>query len=233
VSSSFLFLDISIHFHLHNLSRIVMLLLGPVGNSCRYSCSVSPAASRYILSVAHTIPPMNLLHTHSNFGNCIDIQAPGYQLRSPWPHKLTAIEQQSFRPMSGSSAGMAVVTGVAVLLLSSLQPTPPSRAPFSLSALLEALHPDDDALFLRSVLVRQHLEQHSIVETVDPHSPSAYVECKWLSTHTITEAIESFWRNMVDISDRPVVFQRVKRSLNLLLKQNNEAKYLEGEMNDA
>jgi subtilisin family serine protease len=95
---------------------VVVLVVTAVGDTETFSCFKSPGNSPFVLSVAATSRYSELKLPESNFGDCIDINAPGDRIRGPWIGPSNNEEIIG----SGSSVANALMTGMALQLLADL-----------------------------------------------------------------------------------------------------------------
>lgn len=80
------------------------------GGSLENACDQMPSGAPGVITVAGTTPEDQAL-THSNWGPCIDVWAPGSEIRS------LAKQGERLVPKTGSSAAAAYVAGAAALYL--------------------------------------------------------------------------------------------------------------------
>lgn len=80
------------------------------GNSNANACNYSPARVSFAITVAAST---NFDHkaSFSNFGSCVDVYAPGVNLRAAWPNN-------AYATLSGTSMASPVASGVLAVYLS-------------------------------------------------------------------------------------------------------------------
>lgn len=111
-----------------NLTSQGLAFVVAAGNSAVDACNVSPAAAAGAITVAAS-GKNDAWGSFSNFGSCVDIVAPGVEVRSAWysSNNGTALA-------SGTSMAAAVVSGITAVQMSDGYQRP--------EALLEALSAD-------------------------------------------------------------------------------------------
>ncbi|MFB4305373.1 S8 family peptidase [Actinomadura sp. GTD37] len=93
-----------------NLSKSGVFVSVAAGNDNKDACNFSPSGAGWVMTVGATTKYDNRA-AFSNWGKCIDINAPGYGIYSTWPGG-------GQKGLSGTSMAAPYVSGVAALYLS-------------------------------------------------------------------------------------------------------------------
>lgn len=88
-----------------------LIVVGAAGNQAKDACLYSPASEPSIISVGGT-DKTDLRGTQSNFGTCVDLFAPGWDLVGAWTGGTNV-----YRSSSGTSNAAPIVSGIAALML--------------------------------------------------------------------------------------------------------------------
>ncbi|MCP8999138.1 S8 family peptidase [Pseudarthrobacter sp. RMG13] len=89
-----------------------MTVVASAGNAGADACAASPARVRSAITVAAT-DINDAQASWSNYGSCVDIQAPGISIRSAWNNAATG-----YNTLDGTSMAAPHVSGAAAVLLS-------------------------------------------------------------------------------------------------------------------
>ena len=84
-------------------------VVSAAGNNEQSACSYSPSRSPHILTVGAT-DAQDRMTSYTNFGSCVDLFAPGTQIKSLWPSQNTKV-------LDGTSGAAPHVAGVLALLM--------------------------------------------------------------------------------------------------------------------
>ncbi|MFG1857891.1 S8 family peptidase [Actinomadura geliboluensis] len=93
-----------------NLSKSGVFVSVAAGNDNKDACNFSPSGAGWVMTVGATTVYDNRA-AFSNWGKCVDINAPGYGIWSTWPGG-------GLKKASGTSMAAPYVSGVAALYLS-------------------------------------------------------------------------------------------------------------------
>lgn len=110
----FLYLFLFLNFL---FNYVAILLVGPVGDNDSFSCSFSPANSPFALITSATIREFDYDRPGTNYGDCVDVNAPRDMILSPSIGSSNIEESY----LSGSSASSAVITGMLGVIITVLK----------------------------------------------------------------------------------------------------------------
>ena len=88
-----------------------LIVVGAAGNQNRDACLYSPASEPMIITVGGT-DKADIRGTQSNYGSCVDLFAPGWDLVGAWVGGPDV-----YRSSSGTSNAAPIVSGIAALML--------------------------------------------------------------------------------------------------------------------
>ena len=88
-----------------------LIVVGAAGNQSKDACLYSPASEPLVIAVGGT-DKTDLRGTQSNYGACVDIFAPGWDLVGAWVGA-----SDTYRSSSGTSNAAPIVSGIAALML--------------------------------------------------------------------------------------------------------------------
>lgn len=188
--------------------NVAILLVGAVGDHDSYACGFSPANSPYALITSATTRD-DQDRPYSNFGDCIDINAPGDNILAPTIGPSNTEEVY----LSGSSASTAVVTGVIGVILNMLHSNHTVEYDgnnIELYHTLRQLVTNDYTILLRNILLSTKHQVIALSAARDAH-PNPVNYCDLID-------IESIHKNSFDYlkklkaNDKTSPISRVKNN---------------------
>jgi len=93
-----------------------VVVVAAAGNDGGSSCNTTPAGTPGTISVG-AIDRSSKEAYYSNFGDCVDIFAPGSEVLSAWPKNGSTLNNSTYYLETGTSMAAPHVSGVAALLL--------------------------------------------------------------------------------------------------------------------
>jgi hypothetical protein len=200
-----------------------MLLVGPVGDNDSFSCGHTPANSPFVLVTAATLRELDLERPETNFGDCIDINAPGEMILSPWIGSSNTEESY----LSGSSASTAVITGVLGVVITVLRTHPSVEYDGHQVNLFEEfsnfLQPENFPILLRNILLTS---AHQFPSTSSPREshPTSATYCDLRSIDSIITAAREYHRKL-KATDKTSPISRVKQNFLHHQRQKLDSQY--------
>eukprot|EP00602_Paraphysomonas_sp_CaronLab_P013279 CAMPEP_0185041760 /NCGR_PEP_ID=MMETSP1103-20130426/41456_1 /TAXON_ID=36769 /ORGANISM="Paraphysomonas bandaiensis, Strain Caron Lab Isolate" /LENGTH=409 /DNA_ID=CAMNT_0027581631 /DNA_START=89 /DNA_END=1318 /DNA_ORIENTATION=+ len=197
-----------------------LLVVGAVGDHDSFSCSYSPAESPYAIIAAATARGSDLELQGSNFGDCIDINAPGEFISTPFIGESNRIQST----LTGSSASAAIVTGIAANLYAVLRSNRTLAKHSTVYEFIKSQVPETEAsLFVRNILLSSRV---SIGKSLAKEAHmNSFNECDLRNTKTFVKAAVDHSKKLMALADRPQAFQKVKKNLAAHQKKKAEALY--------
>jgi len=198
----------------------VFLVVAAAGDDDTYSCHTTPAESPHIIVVGATTQA-NMPLSWGNYGDCIDILAPGQHIMSVSATRNGDSIDEEVVLVTGSSASAAIVTGFVSTLFAALLEDSQAR-----QLMIETLNEDDLSQFLRVAVVNNE----RIIEMV-AHLES-WAECSIGTKAHVLEMLLLTLRRIKDnlvMNDpsRPKAFNNLKRNFASFTKLKNRKKYEE------
>ena len=192
-----------------------ILVVTSLGEADSFSCSHSPMDSPYILTVGALERQSEQELVGSNFGDCVDMYAPGEDIPAPWIGESN-VEQRS---LTGSSASAAIVTGIAANLMATIRSQTlvyPSSGRTVYEEMMKHVEPGYYVMFLRNIILgsRQALRVRGMANhmMLEPH-PSSNIECDIHRRPDIAQYSIDQLELMEQKAKRPKAFQKVKNNL--------------------
>lgn len=186
-----------------------------MGDTDSFSCLYSPMDSPYALSVGGLERTSELNLPGSNFGDCVDIYAPGEDLPAPFIGE----SNQEVQLLSGSSASAAFVTGVVAHIMSNVRSPAlvyPKTGRTVYEEMLNLLQEGQHVSFVRNILLgsREDIQLKGVANNniKQVHSMKG-IECDLRGFADIMRLCFGQLQLMERKTDRPKAFQKVKSNL--------------------
>jgi hypothetical protein len=187
-----------------------MLLVGAAGDKNSFSCSYSPANSPFALIASATINDLDMDRPESNYGDCIDINAPGDLLPSPF----IGSSNHEISTLSGSSASAAVITGMVGVIMTILKNHPPIEFENTLVSLYEEfshlLENENFPILLRNILLSSVGNFSSTNSAREAH-PTTVTYCDLRNVDSIVWSAKEYYRKLKATSKSSPI-SRVKQN---------------------
>jgi predicted nucleic-acid-binding protein len=173
-----------------------------MGDDDTFSCSYSPMDSPYILTVG-AIDELGQIIPGSNFGDCVDMYAPGKSIPAPWKGS-----EREERNLTGSSASAAIVAGMVATVMGTVRS--PDLVYYKTGGsiyerMLEIVRHDDFIIFVRNIFltaVKQQSEHENAEDRCLVQVKGEEQAVKEVATIQLLE--------VDDIGGKPATFQRLK-----------------------
>lgn len=201
---------------------IVLVVVGAAGDFDSFSCNYSPANSPFLLITAPTIRDGDIERPGSNFGDCIDIFAPGDQILSPYIGDSNTEEAY----LSGSSASSAVVTGMIGIILNIINSNHTvivEDQEIQLYKSLKEIIIDDYPILLRNILLSTKHYIFNTVPTRDSH-PDVVNLCDLRNIESVHNIAKEYHRKL-KTKDKSSPISRVKNNFMTHQKKKLAAMY--------
>jgi hypothetical protein len=153
----------------------VMLVVTANGDENAFSCWKSPSSSEYVLSVGGVTSATDTQLLESNYGDCVDLLAPGENIPAPFIGNTN----QELKSLSGTSAASAIVTGVATRLIGLIE-----RNETIKDSVTATYHDTAISQFLKTILSSS---KYTATQQTDTVHMNSYLLCDVAALETIHE----------------------------------------------
>jgi hypothetical protein len=185
-----------------------MLVVASNGDENAFSCWKSPSSSEFIVSVGGISSDTDTQLHESNYGDCVDILAPGDNIPAPF----IGNSNHEMKPLSGTSAAAAVVTGIATRLMGIIHRNE------TIADALVATHKEQlISQFFKTILTSSKYSYASQMDTVHLN---LYVSCDF----TMMESFEDIFAKELKLGPKKKVIPALNRARKALLELQNKKK---------
>lgn len=197
-------------------------MIGAAGDSDSFSCNFSPANSPFPLITAATVKDGDVERPGSNYGDCIDVYAPGDEILSPWIGKSN--NEESY--LSGSSASTAVVAGMVGVILNFINSNHTvvfENKNLELYTALRELITEDYTILLRNILLTT---KHHIFQSIGSREahPDTVNLCDLMSIQSVHDISLEYYRKL-KTKDKSSPITRIKNNFMAHQKQKLQSLY--------
>jgi subtilisin family serine protease len=185
-----------------------MLVVASNGDENAFSCWKSPSSSESVLSVGGVSLATDTQLLESNYGDCVDILAPGENIFAPY---LGNTNRES-KSLSGTSAAAAIVTGIATRLIGFIE-----RNDTIKDSLMAAHHQTTISQFLRAALSSSRYTATNQTDTVHPNS---YLLCDI----AVFDSMDEIYSKELKLTTKKKVIPALTRARKAFLELQNQQK---------
>lgn len=190
------------------LPSLVMLVIASNGDENAFSCWKSPSSSDFIVSVGGISSDTDTQLHESNYGDCVDILAPGENIPAPY----IGISNHEMKTLSGTSAAAAVVTGIATRLMGIIHHNE------TIAEALMTAHTDNTvSQFIKTILTSSKYSLSSQMNTVHLN---LFLACDF----TTTESIDEIFVKELKLGPRKKSIPALNRAKKTFLELQNKKK---------
>ena len=186
-----------------------------MGDMDSFSCLHSPMDSPYAVAVGALDSTGQFLHG-SNFGDCVDLYAPGEEVPAPW----IGPSDTETSTLTGTSASAAIVTGLAARLMSRLRApslTYDKLKSSAYAAMKSLVRAEDFTVLVRNILLTPSDDGIEGVGSL----------CLYSEGHSgLAKIVNQELADLDKNSGKPQSFQRLKYYRNLNQREERERYYL-------
>jgi hypothetical protein len=187
---------------------LVMLVIASNGDENAFSCWKSPSSSDFIVSVGGISSDTDTQLHESNYGDCVDILAPGENIPAPFIGRTNS----EMKLLSGTSAAAAIVTGITTRLMGIIHQNE------TIAEALMATHKDNTvSQFFKTILTSSKYSFNSQMDTVHLN---LFLSCDF----TILSSIDEIFAKELKLGPRKKSIPALNRARRTLLELQNKKK---------
>lgn len=185
-----------------------MLVVGSSGDENAFSCWKSPSSSEFVLSAGGIMKDSDISLPGSNYGDCVDILAPGEDIPAPY---IGASNIES-KPLTGTSASAAIVTGIATRLIGFIETNSTIK-----DSLYLAYQDADVSQFLKEIITST---KYTILNQTDTAHLNLYISCDF----SIMETMDYIYTKELKLVPKKKVIPALNRAKKNILELQNKQK---------